>query len=48
MRSFATSTGGIRTEAKLQALTWLASQLRWEHTLDGLRDGDDAVERVAA
>jgi hypothetical protein len=29
---------GTRTEAKKQALTWLVSQLRWEETLDDLRD----------
>ena len=29
---------GSRTEAKHQALTWLVSQLRWEETLDDLRD----------
>jgi hypothetical protein len=28
-----------RVEAKVQALSWLVSQLRWEHTLDALRDG---------
>jgi hypothetical protein len=29
---------GTRTEAKQQALVWLVSQLRWEETLDDLRD----------
>jgi hypothetical protein len=29
---------GTRTEAKQQALTWLVTQLRWEETLDDLRD----------
>ena len=31
-------TTGTRTEAKKQALFWLVSQLRWEETLDDLRD----------
>ena len=29
---------GTRTEAKHQALSWLVSQLRWEETLEDLRD----------
>jgi len=32
---------GTRTETKQQALTWLVSQLRWEETLDDLRDHRD-------
>jgi hypothetical protein len=32
----ATATTG---EAKREALSWLASQLSWERTLDRLRDG---------
>jgi len=34
-----------------RALAWIASQLRWEQTLAGLRDGgwkDDVEERQAA
>lgn len=27
-----------RTEPKVQALSWLVSQLRWEETLGDLRD----------
>jgi hypothetical protein len=30
---------GTRTESKQQALSWLVSQLRWEETLDDLREG---------
>ena len=42
----------IRTdEPKVQALAWLVSQLRWEHTLDELRDArpaaPDATRRAA-
>jgi hypothetical protein len=29
---------GTRTESKQQALFWLVSQLRWEETLEDLRD----------
>jgi len=39
------ATGTPRTEAKRQALSWLVSQLRWEETLDDLRDHRD--ERLA-
>jgi hypothetical protein len=28
-----------RNDAKVQALSWLVSQLRWEDMLDALRDG---------
>lgn len=38
-----------RTEPKVQALSWLVSQLRWEDTLGGLRHGrDDEPVRKAA
>ncbi len=48
MRSAAEAAGGTRTEAKQQALAWLASQLRWERTLDELRDHEvDATPRAA-
>ncbi len=40
MRSIGTASGGTRTEAKLQALSWLASQLEWERTLRVLRNGE--------
>jgi hypothetical protein len=36
-----------RTEAKTQALSWLAAQLRWERTLDVLRDEEHAVAKAA-
>jgi hypothetical protein len=49
--SFVTSIrenlGTTRTEAKVQALTWLASQLRWERTLDLLRGGNAPVAEAA-
>ena len=35
-RSIGSSVGATKTEAKTQALSWLASQLRWEQTLDHL------------
>jgi hypothetical protein len=35
---------GTRGEAKVQAISWLVSQLRWEKTLGGLRhDGHEDV-----
>ena len=34
------SVGATKTEAKTQALSWLASQLRWEQTLENLRDDE--------
>jgi hypothetical protein len=40
MRAIATAAAGTRTEAKLQALSWLASQLEWERTLGALRHGE--------
>jgi hypothetical protein len=39
---------GTRTESKQQALTWLVSQLRWEETLDDLRDHRDETLADAA
>jgi len=49
--SFVTSIrenlGTTRTEAKAQALSWLASQLRWERTLEGLRGGAAPVAEAA-
>jgi hypothetical protein len=40
-----------RAEPKVQALSWLVSQLRWEETLGELRDSrfdDEHDERKAA
>lgn len=41
-----------RVNDRRRALAWLAGQLRWEQTLDALRDGGTAVvpqeERQAA
>ena len=31
---------GTRGEAKVQAISWLVSQLRWEQTLGALRHDD--------
>ena len=42
-KSITDAMGGTRTEAKQQALSWLAKQLRWEDTLGHLRNGDDVV-----
>ena len=39
-RSVGSSVGATKTEAKTQALSWLASQLRWEQTLENLRDDE--------
>ena len=48
MRSIGTAAGATRTEAKLQALAWLKTQLEWEHTLSVLRgDEDDATSQAA-
>jgi hypothetical protein len=44
VRSLFDAAHGTRTEAKSQALAWLRNQLRWERTLDALRD----EERPAA
>ncbi len=41
--SIAEANSGTRTEAKVQALSWLARQLAWEQTLDGLR-GDEVAQ----
>jgi hypothetical protein len=38
---------GSRTEAKQQALSWLVSQLRWEETLDDLRDHREELATAA-
>jgi hypothetical protein len=38
---------GSRTEAKQQALCWLVSQLRWEETLDDLRDHREELATAA-
>jgi hypothetical protein len=43
MRAIGTAAAGTRTEAKLQALSWLASQLEWERTLGALRN-DEVVD----
>jgi hypothetical protein len=42
---------GTSVRERDRALAWIASQLRWERTLAGLRDEtskDDHVERQAA
>ncbi len=41
MRSLATRHGATHTDARQEALAWLAAQLRWERTLDQLRGGED-------
>ncbi|HVJ96612.1 MAG TPA: hypothetical protein VNC41_07255 [Acidimicrobiia bacterium] len=49
-RSVGNSVGATKTEAKTQALSWLASQLRWEQTLENLRDDeheDQATPKAA-
>ena len=38
-------TSATRPEPKVQALSWLVSQLRWEETLGGLRHGRQHGER---
>ena len=48
MRTIGTVAGETKTEAKTQALSWLATQLRWERTLDGLRRGDGHAHQAAA
>ena len=44
-------TSATRIEPKLQALSWLVSQLRWEDTLGDLRHNryyrDDKAPKVA-
>jgi len=37
MKTVGAVNGETKTEAKTQALSWLATQLRWEELLDGLR-----------
>ncbi len=39
-------THATRVEAKVQAISWLVSQLRWERTLGALRQErrDDALD----
>jgi len=39
MQTPGTRNPGGRNDAKVQALSWLVSQLRWERMLDALRDG---------
>jgi hypothetical protein len=47
-RSMGSAAAATRTEAKSQALSWLAQQLRWERTLDHLRhDEDDQAAKAA-
>ncbi len=45
------TTSEARTEPKVQALSWLVSQLRWEETLGDLRehrvDEAEGVRRAA-
>jgi hypothetical protein len=48
MRSIGTAAGATRTEAKLQALSWLAAQLEWERTLGAFRSGESDAESRAA
>jgi hypothetical protein len=47
-RSVGNAVGATKTEAKAQALSWLAAQLRWERTLDHLRDDEDDATPKAA
>jgi hypothetical protein len=42
------AAGTPRTDAKQQALSWLVSQLRWEETLEDLRDHRDEQFAAAA
>jgi hypothetical protein len=37
----AVMAANARSNSKAQAMSWLVSQLRWERTLDALRDGSD-------
>ena len=48
VKSIRDSRGTTRTEAKTQALAWLAEQLQWERTLDSLRGGDPEPVAEAA
>ena len=47
MKTVGAVNGETKTEAKTQALSWLATQLRWEELLDGLR-GDRTVDAARA
>ena len=47
MKTVGAVNGETKTEAKAQALSWLATQLRWEELLDGLR-GEHEVDAVRA
>ena len=38
---------GTEVAARREALSWLARQLRWERTLDELRDQKDRTRRAA-
>jgi hypothetical protein len=40
-------TNIARKDAKAQALSWLASQLAWERTLDALRDDEHETQKAA-
>lgn len=48
MRMFGRFQTANETETKRDALAWLAGQLRWEHTLDELRSGDEAEREAQA
>jgi hypothetical protein len=43
----AVMAANTRTEPKNQAMSWLVSQLRWERTLDALRDERDGYHEDA-
>jgi hypothetical protein len=47
MRSLFDAAQGTRTEAKTQALAWLRTQLKWERTLEALRDGEHEARQAA-
>ena len=40
------SADGTAIDAKTQALSWLVSQLRWEHALEELREDGAHAEPV--
>jgi hypothetical protein len=48
MHTIRENVGATRTEAKLEALHWLAGQLRWERTLEALRGRARRPEARAA
>jgi hypothetical protein len=48
MKTVGAVNGETKTEAKTQALAWLAKQLRWEQTLDTLRHDTVDAARAAA